>query len=353
MKKSETDAKDVLNQLGDFSSFLTEANACTNISDCFNHPLDIMQKTMSFDVSVLYKITNVVENNLLLKIIKVFDPKEYRSDFFTGKRLLLNMDRPNPIYMNEVTAFKTRKLSCINIPDIGCDIMGYIYLPKSLGGGYLFGGDFCGKEADVRDYEASVCEIMCNFLSVILIKSQFEQLAVYDNLTGLYNARKIKEEVQGVCARFKRKPGGSVSLVMGDIDYFKKINDTWGHIQGDVILKEVGNLLAASMREYFDVAGRYGGEEFLLIVQETDQEASFIIVERLRSAIETHQFTRVDKSGKPVKGDSISITMSFGIAVQTPDTTNCDAMEWIGRADIALYKSKETGRNRTTVWEGE
>ena len=351
MDKIGTDAKKVLKRLGDFSSLLAGLDVKGDTEECFETPLDIMQHTMSFDVGVLYKVTNAVDNQLLLKIVKVFDPRGYRTDLVEGRKLQLDLSRPGGIYLNEIMAFKTRHVSCINVPGIGCDIMGFVYLPDSFGGGYLFGGDFCGKEAGVKDYEASVCEIMCNLLSTILIKTEFEHLAVYDNLTHLYNSRKIKEAVADVCHRFERKSGSAASLVLCDIDHFKRINDTFGHIQGDVVLRELGAFLSRAMREHFDLAGRYGGEEFLLVFDETDGPTAHAVVERIRAQLAETPFTRVDETGRAMTGETISITLSFGIAENRSGEGGCDVLEWISQADRALYHSKETGRNRTTLWE--
>lgn len=348
--KAETDAKHVLNQLGSLSSYLTGMDASVERDACFHLPLEIMRKAMAFDVSVLYEVTNVVDNLLILEVTRVFDPHGYRSDLWEGEKLILDMDNPEGIYINEVKAFTSRKISHINVPNQGCDMMGFVYLPENLGGGYLFGGDYCGHESGVRDYEASVCEIMCNFLSTILIKAQLEQLAIYDCLTGLSNSRRIKEEVSRICTRFGRKTGAVATIALCDIDHFKAVNDTYGHIQGDLILKEVGGLLSASMRQHFDVAGRYGGEEFLLILDGTQSSGAFEIVERIRQKIEAHPFGKTDKAGQPIPGESLHITMSFGIAENRADSDPCDALEWISRADKALYRSKHEGRNKTTLW---
>lgn len=350
MDKVETDAKDILNKLGSFSSYLAGLDATVDMNDCFRIPLEIMRQAMAFDVSVLYKITNVVDNRLIVEIKRVFDPEGYRSDLREGKKLILNIDNPDRIFVNEINAYRFRKISCINVPNEGCDMVGYIYLPEGLGGGYLFGGDYCGQESGVRDYEASVCEVMCNLLSTTLIKTQFEQLAVYDSLTGLRNSRSIKEEVSRICKRFGRKAGSVASIALCDIDHFKKVNDTYGHIQGDMILNEVGKIFSDSMRKHFDMAGRYGGEEFLLIFDETDSIETFKVIERIREKIAANHFSKSDASGRPVKGEFLSITMSFGIAEKGGESGIGDILEWITCADRALYQSKQDGRNRTSCW---
>ena len=197
-----------------------------------------------------------------------------------------------------------------------------------------------------------------NFLSTLLLKTQFKQQAEYDGLTGLYNSRKIKEELGRVLKRLERKPSLSASIAMGDIDFFKKINDTYGHIQGDLVLREVGEILTLSMREYFDTAGRYGGEEFLLILDEIEGYPAVQIVERIREKIAATRFAQVNRSGKILENQFINITMSFGVAqlnsgVSQGENKASDDQttltEHIARADTALYTSKENGRNQTTL----
>ena len=161
-------------------------------------------------------------------------------------------------------------------------------------------------------------------------------------------------EIQG----FGRQDAALISVgyhhhivTLEDIDHFKSVNDTYGHIQGDIILKEVGEILATSMRKHFDIAGRYGGEEFLLVLDGTSAEETFEIVERIRRRIEAFAFTRVDASGKAIPGESLPITMSFGVAENRGGASCMETLEWISRADQCLYRSKEAGRNTTTLWQ--
>jgi len=353
MKKLESDAKTVLNHLGKLSGFLTDLDANANRDESFNFPLKIIQKTMMFDVSVLYKVSNVIDNRLILEVVKILDPDSLRLDLKEGRKLRLFLDNREKRYVNEVTAFLNKRISYINVPGMGCDIMGYVYLPECFGGGYLFGGDFCGKESSVKDYEVAGVEIICNFLSAILLKTRFKRQAEYDNLTGLYNSGKIKLKIETMLKRFERKPCSSACIALGDIDFFKKVNDIHGHIQGDIVLKTMGNIFSTTMRGVFDVAGRYGGEEFLLIFDETDEKKAFWIVERLRKTIEETKFEKIDKTGKKLGRQFLKITMSFGIAGLDRDSGIKTATDWIGRADNALYQSKQNGRNRTTIYNGE
>ena len=351
MKKGTSDAKMILNHLGRLFGFLKNLDAKAGVDESFDYPLEILRQTMMFDMSVLYKVSNVIEDRLILEIVKKIDPKGLRPDLSEGGRLRIFLHAPDQRYMNEATAFLTQQVSYENVPGTGCDIIGYVYLPESFGGAYLFGGDFYGKEASVKYYEVAGIEIMCNFLSTLLMKTQFQYQAEIDHLTGLFNSYKIKQKADVVVRRFERKPLSSACIAMGDIDFFKAVNDTYGHIQGDLVLKKTGEILSSSMRGVFDVAGRYGGEEFLLIFDETDEAHAFQIVERLRKTIEATPFEQADKTGMGMEHKFFHITMSFGIAGLTKDSDIKTAVDWIARADAALYASKQQGRNRVTLYK--
>lgn len=255
-----------------------------------------------------------------------------------------------PEFANEVLAFKHRNVSAINIPGWGCDIVGSIYMPENLGHGYLLAGDFFGDESDTQIYEVRACEIMCNLLSSALMKTQFERLASYDGLTGLLNSRAIRDELEKAFQRQKRKKTGVGAVVLADIDFFKKINDQYGHIQGDSVLQEVGHLFEAAIRKHLDVAGRYGGEEFLLIYEDTDRDQVFNIVERLRQSIANHRFKKIGPNGVPENDDCLQVTMSFGIASLQYKSLE-SGKEVLAMADAALYRSKAGGRNRVSIGE--
>ena len=171
-----------------------------------------------------------------------------------------------------------------------------------------------------------------------ITQQELQELATRDQLTGIYNRRGILELVDASVAKAKRERT-RLALIMVDIDYFKRINDSGGHIAGDEVLREVASRMTNSVREYNHV-GRLGGEEFLILLDEADCDHAHEIAERLRSAIDT----------KPVNchDTSYSVTVSAGVA-QVFDTEKLvDTQHLILTADEALYESKRNGRNRVT-----
>lgn len=164
-----------------------------------------------------------------------------------------------------------------------------------------------------------------------------QRLAITDPLTGLYNRRRFIELAQQEferARRYKRK----LSLIMFDIDHFKQVNDSYGHLVGDQVLLALATLCKQKLREA-DPIGRYGGEEFIALVIEADYKRAFLVGERLRREVE--------KMSIPVPGGAIHITVSVGIASLTKNIPDLKTL--ISRADQALYRAKHNGRNRVVV----
>ncbi len=159
--------------------------------------------------------------------------------------------------------------------------------------------------------------------------------ATHDHLTGLKNRAAILDVFEKELDRARRE-NTLVSLIIGDVDHFKRINDRYGHLAGDAVLREIAQRLKSCIRTY-DSVGRYGGEEFLMIFPGCDTKKSSQIVERLASEL----------GSKPVETSegSFHITMSFGIA-SAEGTRERDLDTIIGLADQALYNAKRSGRNR-------
>ncbi len=157
----------------------------------------------------------------------------------------------------------------------------------------------------------------------------YSRWAMTDELTGLANRRAGTEILARQCAIAKRK-GRPQSIIMGDLDGFKRVNDKAGHALGDAVLTTVAKILRANVRET-DAVARWGGEEFLIIVSDLDLEGAHLLAERCRRAIET----------EPMTGDKL--TMTFGVA-QYRDGDSQESL--LARADANLYAGKEAGRNR-------
>ncbi|WP_166253944.1 GGDEF domain-containing protein [Marinobacter salicampi] len=167
---------------------------------------------------------------------------------------------------------------------------------------------------------------------------QLEKLSMTDRLTGLLNRGTWENLVDAEFERHRRY-GNPTALVMFDIDHFKLVNDTYGHLPGDEVIKHTAHVIRTSLRQS-DLAGRYGGEEFGIILPETDAEGARIICERIREAIAS--------SVVNTSVADIQYTVSMGVAPLTDKPDN--HMQWLEQADNALYAAKENGRNKVVVF---
>ena len=168
--------------------------------------------------------------------------------------------------------------------------------------------------------------------------SELDRLGRTDGLTGLLNRRAWEECLHNEYKRFARSRQGA-TLVMFDIDHFKKVNDTYGHQAGDEVIRQVSHQLQECKREV-DIGGRYGGEEFCVILLDTDSQGGELFAERLRKAVAGLSFES--------EGQRFQCTISLGISQLTPELSAPGT--WLEQADKALYQSKEGGRNRTTIY---
>ena len=170
-------------------------------------------------------------------------------------------------------------------------------------------------------------------------REELERLSVTDELTGLANRRRLTTELERELRRSERH-GHPFSILMLDVDRFKRFNDSYGHPAGDALLKRLANTLLKSVRDV-DTVARYGGEEFLVMLPEAPAADAARIAERIRAAREADRFTPDGGSG------DVNVTVSVGYAVFPDDAKTAAAL--IEAADQALYRSKESGRNRVTA----
>lgn len=169
--------------------------------------------------------------------------------------------------------------------------------------------------------------------------SEIMQLTITDTLTGLFNKSQLNERLKTELELAKRY-NRLLSLLVMDIDNFKGYNDRFGHQEGDLLLKKIGEIIKGSTRST-DVAFRFGGDEFVVIMPETEQTIAIVIAERIRKAIKDYVFFPVDGSRKSVP---VNVTMSIGIASfsQTSDTVE----KIISKADHAMYQAKKEARDK-------
>jgi len=168
------------------------------------------------------------------------------------------------------------------------------------------------------------------------LQLRLARLARIDALTGLHNRRDLDERMEAEMSR-SRRHRDPFSVVIGDLDRFKRVNDEFGHDIGDEVLREVGRRLSTNLREE-DLAVRWGGEEFLLLLPGTDAEAARRVADKIRQRIADEPFS--------CTGQDIRVTISFGVAQFRDEPL---ARELIKRADAAMYRAKQSGRNRVCV----
>lgn len=165
---------------------------------------------------------------------------------------------------------------------------------------------------------------------------KLEELAITDALTKLYNSRFFFQQLKSEIERHVRY-NRSLSLLILDLDNFKEFNDSYGHLEGDKVLMKVGQVIASCLRTN-DTAYRYGGDEFMIILPETEIKRACLVAERIREALATETFS-------PLPGKELAITMSIGVTEYSGEE---DIKAFVKKADMAMYKSKEEGRNKIT-----
>ena len=208
------------------------------------------------------------------------------------------------------------------------------YAEKRLLGVFFISGRtenmFDAKQVESMEILASQIAIA---LEKVYLYEEVQQMSILDGLTGLYVHRYLQEKMDNELKRASRYEN-DISVIMADIDFFKDINDTYGHLAGDYILKNIALLLKNNTTPA-DTVARYGGEEFFIVLPDSDKITAGDVAEKIRSDVEKYPFRFNDKD--------IKVTMSFGVASFPGDAIVKRSL--IEKADKALYKAKESGRN--------
>jgi len=227
-----------------------------------------------------------------------------------------------------------------------------IAVPVEVSGGFwgILRGT-SGKSNSFSDADLRLLSILSGIISTVLnnayLYRKIQELAITDGLTGLYTQSYFKERLR---EEMNRAKSNRVPLSIGilDIDFFKNINDTYGHQSGDVVLHHIAVLLRGRLRET-DLICRYGGEEFGVIMLHTDKKESGRILEEIRKSIEKERFFLPVESYSPVR---VKITVSIGYAELDKFTSSIED-ELIKKADKALYDAKKTGRNKVVEFKND
>lgn len=230
----------------------------------------------------------------------------------------------------------------IKIPKISKNI---IHLPLTIGDKYF--GVISAKIPPLFEKDAEFVNEISEFVEELnpaiqraILYLKVEEMSRTDGLTELYRRGYFNERLKEEELRAKRS-NSRFSILMMDIDHFKKVNDTYGHQAGDMVLKTVAEILKSSIYET-DFAARYGGEEFVVLFPKTDPDGLKIKAEKIRQKIEETEIA--------VGLEKIKVTASFGVAHYPKNGQKAE--EVLHRADMSLYKSKQTGRNKVTEFEG-
>jgi diguanylate cyclase (GGDEF)-like protein len=247
--------------------------------------------------------------------------------FQTGQAIRVDREVKDESFKQEEGSRTPESLLCVPLTTTDSEVIGVINISNRTEG-----KDFANEDQEILGALAQQA-------AVAIARARLYEAAITDGMTGLFIRRfamhKLNEEVKR-----SRRYGNALGVVMCDIDHFKRVNDTWGHPAGDEVIIGVANTLQAGLRIDVDAAGRYGGEEFLLIMPQTDAAGTGVAADRLRAAIEALQVEIGD-------GRTLKVTMSFGVTELGPQDT---AESVIARADQALYVSKDSGRNMVTVF---
>ena len=341
---AQTRLNSILNDLLLKSVF---ANEFRNLSDFLNYERILVEKLFSLLSSfVEYSVAGIF----------FASPDDYAENMLyvdtLGKNLSKNVlsDIQYDFFrkMEEFKNFKNTKFEVVRIllgKELECqftDLKSKIIIPlvfdKKLIGGICFYTRHDMDYAAFRYFDIMISEL----LAIFKMKYQYtekEFMSVLDGLTGLYNRRQFEISLEQEHNRSKRHLS-DFSLAILDIDFFKKVNDTYGHQYGDYVLKTVANLMKQAFRKT-DLLYRYGGEELVMIMPETNIEGAVIPVQRLRRMVEEYDFEYNNVKAK--------VTVSIGLTMNYQEfSTPADMLK---SADEALYKAKESGRNRVVLYE--
>lgn len=339
----------VLDELLMNSTFLNEFR---DLSEFLTHEKVLVEKTFKLlrsfgDYNIAGLFFNSKDNNeknvlhldINKKPVSSFVIEKIKRDFFT--QMPTQREFSIRDFTHDIVREKTDGDERISSPsEIVASHIEPLMFEGELMGGFCFFGTEELDFTEFKFYKTMVKELLLLF-KMRYLYSETEYLSVTDGLTGLYNRRHFEYNLEREFKRTRRYPK-DLSLAILDIDYFKNVNDTYGHQFGDYVLKEISSLLAMSFRKT-DMLYRYGGEELTIILTETSLDNAFIPLERLREVISQHNFS--------YNGQSINVTVSIGVSTNLKSIDS--PRKLVETADKALYRAKQEGRNRLVAYSHE
>lgn len=320
-------------------------NASLNIEEVLDATMDCISKIVEADFTALALYDEQTGVSTILRAVGVERREDIEGKTFRAEESLVGWVTSPERYLF-YPDFRTRK---IQKPIFGKNISAV----KNIGTFFCYplvsGSEFLGSltltfEEDhaLPEYErnalTTLARMAATSISNAYLHNRVARMATTDGLTGLYNHRYFQERLSERIEEARRHPTRH-SLVLVDIDHFKKVNDTYGHPVGDEVLKRLAILLKESVRT-IDLAARYGGEEFVLLLANTDRKGALQLAERVRKEAKKLKF-ETDEA-------EFSITLSMGVATFPDDARTKESL--IENADEALYYAKEHGRNKVVAY---
>jgi diguanylate cyclase (GGDEF)-like protein len=269
------------------------------------------------------------EENRLIEVARTGEPEAFRRALHAAEAAVIDAGQVTEIQLGGASALAAP----LGASEAGDQVIGIVSIAR---------GDqaFTHAERELFAYLTNQASVSVENVD---LHETVQRQAVTDELTGLFNHRRFQEVMTAEVERARRY-GQEMGLIMLDIDNFKQVNDTYGHLQGDLVLQEVARVLRQSSRE-IDEPARYGGEEMAVALPQTDLEGAYQFAERVRHAVEALEMPLLSGDG------TLKVTASFGVAsLATADHT--DKASLVAAADRALYEAKRTGKNRTVRANG-
>lgn len=325
-------------EMGIQNEVLRHINTVMDIRELMENITDLLMAEVNLTFCAIVIFPGILENKEPYISLKTQDDER----MFQMLREVIEEGRMEPFVHNQdiyVDNFVNSNKYQINFEGVAGSLL---MASMSKGGtkkGYLLVGN--DKNNFFQESDNFYKAISQQFLIAMENSSLYykmEQMAIHDGLTGIYNRRHLMELFQK-CRSEAKRDHTSLSVALFDIDHFKLINDTYGHLFGDVVIKTIASLAQEVAKHYNGIAGRYGGEEFVLIFPGKNVEEALVPVNNLRDRVKTLVLNH--------NGKDVSVNVSAGITSYPEICDNPD--ELLNRADWAMYSSKQNGRDKITV----